>query len=181
MHATPPTEPSTQPPTQSPAQRSGRSSRRFVVAVAAAAFAAAAAAPATLAYAAPSATVSPSTVAPGDRVSLNINGCGTRTGRASSSAFGDVRLTPGNADATNLFGTATVYGNASTGAHRVTFECSPGGERVTVALQVTPGAARGGTGGSIDSMSRGQIAAGGALVAVALGAGIWVIRRRAAA
>ncbi|MFZ3469970.1 hypothetical protein ACODT3_27140 [Streptomyces sp. 4.24] len=149
------------------------------LAVAAAAVAIAAAAPPTLAQAQPSGSVSPTNVAPGGRVSLNVTGCGTRTGKASSRAFGDVWLTPGNAEATNLFGAATTSRNISAGSHPVTFECGgPGGERVTVALNITPGAARGGLGGSIDSMSPGEIAAGGALVATALGAGAWFLRRR---
>ncbi|MCX4693543.1 hypothetical protein [Streptomyces sp. NBC_01408] len=155
---------------------------RRLMKVAAAALVVTAATPvaATVAYAAPSASVTPSTVAPGGRVGLNVAGCGTKTGRATSTAFGDVQLTPGNLEATNLFGSATVYNNANPGTHRVTFECGgPGGQRVTVSLQVTPGAARGGTGGSMGSVSPGQIAAGGTLVAVALGAGVWVLRRRA--
>lgn len=154
---------------------------RRLLAVAAATLAVAAALPAATAYSAPIATVSPSTVAPGGRVALNLEGCGTRVGRATSSAFGEVRLTPGNLEAANLFGSATVHRNAGQGTHRVTFECAPGGERVIVSLHVTPGAARGGTGGSIDSMSTGQIAVGGALVVGALGAGVWVLRRRASA
>ncbi|MFD3697520.1 hypothetical protein ACFWUZ_15410 [Streptomyces sp. NPDC058646] len=156
-------------------------SRRLMKA-AAAALVATAATPvvATVAHAAPTASVSPSTVAPGGRVGLNVAGCGTKTGRATSTAFGDVQLIPGNLEATNLFGSATVYRDANPGTHRVTFECGgAGGQRVTVSLQVTPGAARGGTGGSIGSMSPGQIAAGGVLVAGALGAGVWLLRRRA--
>ncbi|MFE9933939.1 hypothetical protein [Streptomyces sp. NPDC005533] len=140
-----------------------------------------AAAPVTFAYAAPSAGVSPTSVAPGGRVALNVDGCGTRSGRATSTAFSEVRLTPGNAQATNLYGSATVFRDANPGTHRVTFECGgPGGERVTVSLQVASGAARGGTGGSIGSMSPWQVAVGGALAAGALGAGIWVLRRRTA-
>ncbi|MFD9306450.1 hypothetical protein ACFWCB_27975 [Streptomyces sp. NPDC060048] len=150
-----------------------------LLAVAATAVAIAAAIPPTLAQAQPSGSVSPTNVAPGGRVSLNVSGCGTRTGKATSRAFGDVWLTPGNAQATNLFGAATVSNNISAGSHPVTFECGgPGGERVTVALNITPGAARGGLGGSIDSMSPGQIAIGGGLVASALGAGAWFLRRR---
>jgi hypothetical protein len=152
-------------------------------ALAAAALLAAATAPlalATLADAAPVATVSPGTVAPGSRVALNIEGCGIKTGRASSRAFGDVTLTPGNLEATNLFGGATVYRDAPTGSHPVTFECGgTGGRRVTVALNVSPGAARGGMGGSVDSMSTMQIAVGSGMVMTALGAGIWILRRRA--
>ncbi|WP_371615701.1 hypothetical protein [Streptomyces sp. NBC_00454] len=161
--------------------RSPRSHRPLprVLAVAAAALVISAAAPATLAHAGPSGNVSPTNVAPGGRVSLNVTGCGTKTGKASSRAFGDVWLTPGNAEATNLFGAATTFRNVSAGSHPVTFECGgPGGERVTVALNITPGAARGGLGGSVDSMSPGQIAIGGAFVASALGAGAWFLRRR---
>ncbi|MGW7438348.1 hypothetical protein [Streptomyces sp. NPDC054849] len=167
------------PPATSPATLSATARRLMTVA---AATLIVAAAPATLAYAIPSAGVSPSTVAPGGRVALNVEGCGTRTGRATSTAFGEVRLAPGNLDATTLFGTATVLRNATQGTHRVVFECGgPGGERVTVSLQVAPGAARGGAGGSIGSMNPWQIAVGGALAAGALGAGVWVLRRRAAA
>ncbi|MFD9454627.1 hypothetical protein ACFWBC_16285 [Streptomyces sp. NPDC059985] len=155
--------------------------RHRLAGVAAAALAVAAVAPATLASAAPFATVSPGTVAPGARVSLNIEGCGTKTGRATSRAFGDVSLTPGNLEATNLFGAATVYRDAVAGSHPVTFECGgTGGQRVTVALQVASGAARGGLGGSVGSISSAQIAIGGALAAGALGAGVWVLRRRSA-
>ncbi|MCJ1677530.1 hypothetical protein MTF65_09320 [Streptomyces sp. APSN-46.1] len=154
--------------------------RHRLTGLAAAALVAAAASPATLAHAVPSASVSPTAVAPGGRVSLNITGCGTRTGRATSRAFGDVQLTPGNLEASNLFGGATVYPNAASGSHPVTFECGGlGGQRVTIYLTVSAGAARGGLGGSVESVSRGQIAIGGALVASALGAGIWVLRRRA--
>ncbi|MFB7464215.1 hypothetical protein ACFCZ1_12060 [Streptomyces sp. NPDC056224] len=175
-----PAKPLVTPLVSPPARRSA--APRRLLAAAAASLAIAAATPAALAYAAPTATVSPSTVAPGGQVALNIAGCGTKTGRASSSAFGEVRLAPGNLEATNLFGNATVYRNAGQGTHRVTFECGgPGGERVTVALNVAPAGARGGTGGSIGSVSAGQIAMGGALVVGALGAGVWVLRRRSAA
>ncbi|WP_030291448.1 hypothetical protein [Streptomyces katrae] len=154
--------------------------RRLLARVAAATLVLAASAPLTVAYAAsPTATVSPTAVAPGGRVSLNVTGCGTKTGLASSSAFGDVRLTPGNLEATNLFGNATVFSNANAGAHSVTFECGgAGGQRVTISLQVTSGAARGGLGGSIGAMSPGRIALGGTMAAGALGTGIWVLRRR---
>lgn len=165
-----------------PAPRSPAARR--LLALAAVALVVAAAAPITAAHARASAGVSPTTAAPGGKVALTVDGCGgARTGRATSTAFGDVTLTSGNREATILYGSATVHANASAGAHRVTFECGgPGGERLTVSLQVAPGAARGGTGGSIGSVSPGQVAAGGALVAGALGAAVWVVvRRRAAA
>ncbi|MFJ8018130.1 hypothetical protein [Streptomyces sp. NPDC096339] len=186
MHATPPqaTPPHAKPSAQPPGSRHGTRTRTRTrtMTVVAAVLAVAAVTPATLAYAFPSATVSPSTVAPGGRVALNLEGCGTKTGRASSTAFGEVLLTPGNLQATNLFANATVSRNASTGTHRVLFECGNArGEQVTIPLQVISGAARGGTGGSIASMSTGQIAAGGALAAGAIGAGVWLLRRRSAA
>ncbi|MFJ7203281.1 hypothetical protein ACIQWR_07080 [Streptomyces sp. NPDC098789] len=144
-------------------------------------FAVFAAAP-TPAHASPSAIVSPDSPAPGQRIALNISGCGTKTGRASSRAFGEVRLTPGNLEAGNLFGSADILRTAAVGSHPVTFECGgPGGTRVTVPLTVIAGAARGGSGGSIGSTSTGQIAVGGALVAGALGAGFHVMRRRSEA
>ncbi|MFF0216385.1 hypothetical protein [Streptomyces vinaceus] len=156
--------------------------RRLLKGVAAATLVLAAATPVTLAHAGgatPSGSVSPTAVAPGGRVSLNVTGCGTKTGTASSSAFGDVQLTPGNLEATNLFGNATVSTNAAAGTYTVTFKCGgSGGQNATASLQVTSGAARGGLGGSVGAMSPGQIALGGTLAAGALGAGIWVLRRR---
>ncbi|WP_234330902.1 MULTISPECIES: hypothetical protein [Streptomyces] len=176
-----PATPLAQPPATAPRSRSA-APRRLMTA-AAATLVIAAATPATLAHAAsPSAGVSPTTVAPGGRVALNVEGCGTKVARVTSTAFNEVRLTPGNLEATNLFGSATVFSNALPGAHRVTFECGgPGGQSVTVSLQVTPGAARGGTGGSVGSMSTTQIAVGAALAVTALAGGVWVLRRRAAA
>ncbi|MFG2296918.1 hypothetical protein [Streptomyces sp. NPDC048603] len=135
---------------------------------------------ATTASAAPTASMSATTVSPGGRVGLNLQGCGTRTGRVTSTAFGELQLTPGNLESTTLIGTAQVYRDARSGAHAVVFECGgAGGERVTLTLQVTSGAARGGTGGSISGVSPTEIAIGGSLAAGALGAGIWLLRRRA--
>ncbi|GGZ73446.1 hypothetical protein GCM10010371_36470 [Streptomyces subrutilus] len=175
-----PAEPRTRPPARPHAAWAAARPARLL-ALAAAALAVAAATPAALAHAAPSASVSPSTVAPGGRVGLNVAGCGTKTGRATSTAFGEMQLTPGNLEAANLVGSATVYRNATQGSHLVTFECGgPGGLRATASLTVAPGGARGGTGGSIGTMSPGQVAVGGSLVAAALGAGVWTIRRRPA-
>ncbi len=179
-HATPQSEPATHSGSAGSARCSAPSAPRRLLAVAAVTLAVAAGTPAALAYAAPSASVSPSTVVPGARVGLNVEGCGTKTGRATSTAFGEVQLTPGNLEATNLFGSATIHRDAGAGTHRVTFECGgAGGQRVTANLYITTGAARGGEGGSIGSMSPAQIAAGGALAVGALGAGVWVMRRRA--
>ncbi|MFJ3878142.1 hypothetical protein ACIPW5_11840 [Streptomyces sp. NPDC090077] len=151
---------------------------RSLTGIAAAALVAAVITPATLASAAPSATVSPGTAAPGSRVSLTVDGCDTSTARASSRAFGDVSLSPGSR-AYSFTGSATVYRDAASGNYPVTFECGANsGRRVTVTLTVSPGAARGGLGGSVESMSPGQIALGGTLAAGALGTGIWLLRRR---
>ncbi|MFI8363347.1 hypothetical protein ACIGD1_24645 [Streptomyces sp. NPDC085612] len=158
--------------------------RRLAAVAAAAALVTAPAAlvSAPLAHAASSATASPSSVAPAGRVTLAMQGCGARTARVTSTAFGEVRLETASAQTTGLSGSATVYNDANPGTHRVVFECGgPGGERVTVSLQVTPGAARGGTGGSIGSMSTVQTAVGGALAVCALAGGVWVLRRRASA
>ncbi|MFE3760635.1 hypothetical protein ACFXPI_02555 [Streptomyces sp. NPDC059104] len=149
--------------------------------VAVATLAVAAVTPVIPASAAPSATVSPGTVAPGGRVTLIVEGCGTKTGRATSRAFGSVPLNPDNLRPGALSGASTVYTDAPTGSHPVTFECvGTGGARITATLQVTPGATRGGLGGSVDSMSTGQVALGGTLAAGALGAGVWILRRRTA-
>ncbi|MFK0253270.1 hypothetical protein [Streptomyces sp. NPDC090445] len=128
-----------------------------------------------------SAAVSPTTAAPGNRVALILRGCGSNLARVGSSAFGEVRLSGGGSSGSgSLTGSATILRNASTGVHPVTFECGDfAGSRVTVSLQVAPGAARGGEGGSIGAVSPARIAIGGTLAASALGAGIWILRRRA--
>ncbi|MFD0355056.1 hypothetical protein ACFVHW_15175 [Streptomyces sp. NPDC127110] len=151
--------------------------RRRLTGIAAATLVAATIAPATLASAAPSATVSPGTVAPGSRVTLNVDGCDASSARASSRAFGDVSLSPAGR-AYGFSGSATVYRDAPAGSYPVTFDCGSSSRRVTVTLTISPGAARGGLGGSIDSMSPGRIALGGTLAAGALGTGIWLLRRR---
>ncbi|WP_405493313.1 hypothetical protein [Streptomyces sp. NBC_00096] len=147
-----------------------------VLAVAGTAVVIAAAVPATLAHAGSSGSVTPNSVAPGGRVNLNVTGCVTGAVEATSGAFGSVWLERSNARATNSAGGATVGNNP--GSYSVTFKCASSGEQVTVPLTVTTGAARGGLGGSVGSMSPGQIAIGGALVASALGAGAWFLRRR---
>ncbi|WP_424213949.1 hypothetical protein ACN20G_18770 [Streptomyces sp. BI20] len=130
----------------------------------------------------PFAYITPSVVAPGGYVGLNLQGCGGgQNGRAWSEAFGQVHLR-GDGRGSNLFGSATVHHRIAPGSYIVTFECGEGGGRSTTAhLQVTPGAARGGLGGSIEGPSTTQMASGGAMVAVALGAGVWAVRRRAGA
>ncbi|AZM89008.1 hypothetical protein [Streptomyces sp. W1SF4] len=148
--------------------------RRRLTGIAAAALIAATVTPAS---AAPSATVSPGTVAPGSRVTLTVDGCDSSAARASSRAFGDVSLSPASR-AYGFTGSATVYRDAAAGSYPVTFDCGGSGRRVTVTLTISPGAARGGLGGSIDAMSPARIALGGTLAAGALGTGVWLLRRR---
>ncbi|MEV7418263.1 hypothetical protein [Streptomyces sp. NPDC089919] len=119
----------------------------------------------------PSGTVSPSSVAPGGSVRLRLENCGSSTGTATSTAFGTVTLTPGNPPPY-----ATVFRTITPGSHPVTFQC--GGRSTTAPLTVAAGPARGGLGGSVGQISPGQIAMGGALVAGALGTGVWILRRR---
>ncbi|MEU5805399.1 MULTISPECIES: hypothetical protein [unclassified Streptomyces] len=164
-----------------PAKPSNRPLLSLAAATLAVAATAAAPLPAAHAVSGPnlSANVSPTTVAPGSRVLLGLRGCGAGSARAASSAFGEVRLS-GGSSSDILSGSATILRGASTGVHPVTFECGDfGGTRITVSLQVAPGAARGGQGGSIGTVSPAQIAIGGTLAASALGAGIWILRRRA--
>ncbi|RSS72781.1 hypothetical protein [Streptomyces sp. WAC06614] len=130
------------------------------------------------AYARPSASVSPTSVTPGSRVGLTLTGCGTGSGRATSTAFGEVTLSRSTPATTNLVGSATVYQNATVKRHYVTFQCDSDGKRVTETLDVVRGSARGGLGGSTKGISPGQIALGGSLVAAALGSGVWCVRRR---
>jgi hypothetical protein len=126
-------------------------------------------------------TVSPTSAAVGATVSLRLTGCGSSTGTASSTAFGQVTLrTSSSAQGSTLFATAIVSRNATAGSHPVTFTCGgSGGETVTAAFTVTPGPARGGLGGSIEQLSTAEVVAGGTLVTAALGGGYWVLRRRA--
>jgi hypothetical protein len=132
-------------------------------------------------------SVSPSTVAPGGRVTLSASGCNT-TATATSGVFDTVTIRPGSST------TAVVDTDARVGAqYSVQFNC-PGqgtgsfnlmisGGRSTptigsTATATAPGPARGGIGGSIGGLNAGQLAAGTALVVAAATAPIFVVRRR---
>ncbi|MET7717898.1 hypothetical protein [Streptomyces sp. NPDC005407] len=132
-------------------------------------------------------SVSPSTVAPGGRVTLSANGCNTMA-TATSGVFDTVTIRPGSST------TAVVDSDARVGAqYSVQFNCpgqgtgsfnltiSGGRSAPTIGSTATataPGPARGGIGGSIGGLNAGQLAAGTALVVAAATATIFVVRRR---
>ncbi|GGP31718.1 hypothetical protein [Streptomyces melanogenes] len=131
-------------------------------------------------------SVTPSTIAPGGTVTLNVTGCPS-TATASSGVFNTVTISP------NSSTTAQVDFNAKRGAtYTVTFMC--GGERGTTDLTITGGlqtlrpttstttapsrGVRGGLGGTSDGVDLGEIAIGLALVAAAGGGLMFYLRRR---
>ncbi|MEV7403026.1 hypothetical protein AB0N93_21865 [Streptomyces sp. NPDC091267] len=132
-------------------------------------------------------TVSPSTVAPGGTVTLNATGCEVPSVTVSSGVFDTVTLEEGHS------ATARVDDDAKPGAeYDVTFDCK--GEKGTTPLTIRSGSGghddrtdptmpgngvRAGAGGSFSGMGPGEIGAGSALVAGALGLGVYKMRRRA--
>ncbi|WP_345034026.1 hypothetical protein [Streptomyces sannanensis] len=134
-------------------------------------------------------SVTPSTVAPGGRVTLNVTGCPTST-YATSAVFNPVTI-PRDGSAA-----AIVDRDASPGAsYQVTFDCK--GEKgrseltvagpatlpptisSTVAPTVSPtGAVKGGVGGGSRGPEAWEIAGGLALVTAAFGGTVYVVRRR---
>ncbi|MFD9791184.1 hypothetical protein ACFWXK_09545 [Streptomyces sp. NPDC059070] len=136
-------------------------------------------------------SVTPSTIAPGGTVTLNVTGCPS-TATASSAVFSTVTISP------NSSTTAQVDSDAKRGAtYTVTFMC--GGERGTTDLTITGGTpvpirptgrptisttsvpargVRGGLGGTSDGIDKGEIAIGLALVAAAGGGVLVYLRRR---
>lgn len=128
--------------------------------------------------------VTPSTVAPGGRVTLTAGGC-PRTALATSGVFDSVTIPP------NGSATATVDRDAKPGAvFSVNFTCGTATASLDLTIAdstsrptatstaVAPSGVRGGLGGSIGGLNAGQIAAGTALVVVAATATIYVVRRR---
>ncbi|MGW6141191.1 hypothetical protein, partial [Streptomyces sp. NPDC055140] len=130
-------------------------------------------------------TVSPKTVSPGGTVTLNATRCKTPTVRVTGPVFGDVTLNAGRS------AKAKVSAGAKPGAqYDVTFDCK--GERGIAKLTISGGGARpttpttptvprgveAGDGGSLSKLDATQLVAGTALVAGALGAGVYAARRR---
>ncbi|WP_406864473.1 hypothetical protein ABZO31_30110 [Streptomyces sp. HUAS MG47] len=132
--------------------------------------------------------ISPSTVAPGGRITLRAPGCAS-TATASSGIFDTVTIPPGSS------ATATVDWDARRGAvYTVAFNCT-GGITDTVDLTIQgattapttsstiltpPRGVRGGLGGSVDGTDAVALAVGGGLVLAAAAGVVFVVRRRTA-
>ncbi|MFE3741825.1 hypothetical protein [Streptomyces sp. NPDC059134] len=133
-------------------------------------------------------TVTPSTVAPGGRVTLGVTNCAT-SATASSAVFDTVTIPSGRTAA------ATVDWDAKRGAvYQVSFSCNgtTGRTNLTVAAaaatptraptvsttSVTPSGVRGGLGGSVGGVGTGELAAGAALVVAGLAGALRTARRR---
>ncbi|MDJ0463655.1 hypothetical protein [Streptomyces sp. H27-C3] len=133
-------------------------------------------------------TVTPSTIAAGGTVTLNATECQVPTVKVMAPVFDDVTLKEGKP------GTAQVYPDAKPGAqYDVTFECK--GEKGTTTLTIAGGdqhtntstgtrtgdvhkGVKAGAGGSFSDADPLQIAAGSAVLAGALGFGVYLRRRR---
>ncbi|MFE6933081.1 hypothetical protein ACFVDT_13795 [Streptomyces sp. NPDC057699] len=135
-------------------------------------------------------TITPSTVAPGGRVTLGAMGCTTEA-TAFSGVFDTTTIPSGRS------ATATVDQDARRGAvYEVTFRCgtttrsanltitsgatsSPTPTTApTTSSTASPAGVLGGLGGSVDTMDPAEIAAGSALVAVASAGAFYVLRKR---
>ncbi|HET6859962.1 MAG TPA: hypothetical protein VFH94_23070 [Streptomyces sp.] len=131
-------------------------------------------------------TITPSTIAAGGQVTLAVPGCaGTAT--ADSGVFDTTSIPTGTTKA------VTVFTDAKPAAvYAVTFTCNgvtstadltiaggaPTTSSTTIPTTTPTGPARGGLGGSVSGIDSKEIAAGAALVAVAAGAAVFVVRRR---
>ncbi|WP_329236579.1 hypothetical protein OG488_34940 [Streptomyces sp. NBC_01460] len=133
-------------------------------------------------------TITPSTVAPGGRVTLGAMGC-TTDATAFSGVFDTTTIPSGRS------ATATVDSDARRGAvYEVTFRCgtttrsanltitsgatSTPTTAPTTSSTASPSGVLGGLGGSVDTMDPAEIAAGSALVAVASAGAFYVLRKR---
>ncbi|MFD5871230.1 hypothetical protein [Streptomyces sp. NPDC060322] len=133
-------------------------------------------------------TITPSTVAPGGRVTLGAMGC-TTDATAFSGVFDTTTIPSGRS------ATATVDSDARRGAvYEVTFRCgtttrsanltitsgatSTPTTAPTTSSTASPSGVLGGLGGSVDTMDPAEIAAGSALVAVASAGAFHVLRKR---
>ncbi|MHA6758629.1 hypothetical protein [Streptacidiphilus sp. PAMC 29251] len=133
----------------------------------------------------------PTTVKPGGNIGLGVSGCDAGSATASAGVFDTVKL-PSTGTAGEYVGAATIDADAKPGAqYDVKFTCgsSSGTTTLTVAAATTPtttptavtptGAVKTGLGGGSNSDNSAELAAGGALAAVALGAlGLTAARRR---
>ena len=122
------------------------------------------------------ASVSPHWARPGQTVWISDDRrCDMERGASAySGAFGTVRLRP-NGD--RLAGDARIFRHAR-GRYTVTIRCGDG-EKSFDRLYVGPTrGSRAGEGGSIGGPNRAEFAGGAALVALAAGSGVVVLRRR---
>ncbi|MEU6852235.1 hypothetical protein ABZ901_20215 [Actinacidiphila alni] len=125
-------------------------------------------------------SVSPTTVAPGGKVTLTATDCANQATASAPALFDDVTL--GKGDGPGQTATVTVGSDAKPGAqYDVTFTC--GSERGTTPLTIstgrtTPiGTVKTGVGGGVSGPNAAEILAGAALVGAA---GVMVVRRRRA-
>lgn len=134
--------------------------------------------------------VYPSTVIPGDNVSVNTGACGAdgaATGDASAVGAGRFALAP-SAHEHDAIGQFEVPPSAQPGTYEIVARCSEGGGRVTgdlvVALSATRnhtqprGSVKTGVGGGLGA-DPVRTAAGVAALAVAAAGGTWLLHRRA--
>ncbi|MFD5752953.1 hypothetical protein [Streptomyces sp. NPDC127033] len=145
-------------------------------------------------------TVTPSTVAPGGRVTLGVTNCAS-SATVSSAVFDTVTVPSGRTAA------ATVDWDAKRGAvYQVSFTCNgtTGRTNLTIAraastptgaptrtptraptraptvaaTSAAPAGVRGGLGGSVGGVGSGELATGTALVVAAAAGSAWTVRRR---
>ncbi|EGG49377.1 MULTISPECIES: hypothetical protein [Streptomyces] len=134
--------------------------------------------------------VYPSTVIPGDNVSVNTGACGAdgaATGDASAVGAGRFALAP-SAHEHDAIGQFEVPPSAQPGTYEIVARCEENGERVTgdlvVALTATRdhtvprGSVKTGVGGGLGA-DPVRTAAGVAALAVAAAGGTWLLHRRA--
>ncbi|GAA3764713.1 hypothetical protein [Streptomyces tremellae] len=125
-------------------------------------------------------SVTPSSIAPGGRVTLSVTDCGA-TATASSAVFDTTAIPRGRT------AVATVDRDAKRGAvYRVTFTCEgrSGTANLTIvgatARPTVPGGVNGGLGGGAGGTGTAELAAGAALVAAAAAGTVVAARRRTA-
>ncbi|MFE0672385.1 hypothetical protein [Streptomyces sp. NPDC058867] len=134
--------------------------------------------------------VSPSSVVPGDRVTVNTSACvdgGTAEGDAGAVGAGSFTLAPTSREK-EAIGQFRVPPSAQPGTYEITAACAGGGRKVTGDLVVTltsqrqpvhpRGSVKTGVGGALGP-DPVQTAAGVAALAVAAAGGTWLLHRRA--
>lgn len=134
--------------------------------------------------------VYPSSVVPGERVTVNTTACadsGTAAGDASAVGAGSFTLAPSTHEE-NAVGQFRVPPSAQPGTYEITATCAGGGRKVTGDLVVTltsqrqqvhpRGSVKTGVGGALGP-DPVQTAAGVAALAVAAAGGTWLLHRRA--